>query len=168
MYSHQRQSRTHNPWWDTAQICINGHVINILAVDQKDRNAPFCRDCGARTIMACEHCATAIRGMRHYDMGARPFAVPMNCENCGAQFPWTESAIAAAHELVAEFELSAEDKATLDQDVVLLVEDSARTQVAALRTQRILSKAGSGAMEIFVQVLSGVLTEVAKGVLLPH
>jgi hypothetical protein len=90
------------------------------------------------------------------------FPIPENCKNCGAPYPWTESAIIAARELVAELELSAEDKATLARDVELLVQDSPRTEVAAMRDHRILSTANEGAIDKFVNALDRVVSDLVK------
>jgi hypothetical protein len=48
--------------YDTAQVCLSGHVITNSAEDYPHHRQDFCSDCGQRTIMACEHCQTPIRG----------------------------------------------------------------------------------------------------------
>jgi len=51
--------------YDTAQVCLNDHAVNSCAITQPEFNAPFCKDCGARTILGCATCQTPIRGDFH-------------------------------------------------------------------------------------------------------
>src|SRR5690348_16101276 len=82
-------------WWDTAQVCLNGHVVNEYSVSQPHYNAPRCPECGEPTITACANCSTPIRGRIH-DGGfpsLAPFTRPPYCHSCGEAYPWTERAI---------------------------------------------------------------------------
>jgi len=54
-----------NGWYDTAQICTNGHVINSMARSEPKHNKKFCDKCGAKTIMNCPNCNSPIRGDYH-------------------------------------------------------------------------------------------------------
>jgi len=40
-------------YYDTAQICLNGHMVNFYSDSQSDSNQNFCSDCGAPTIRQC-------------------------------------------------------------------------------------------------------------------
>ena len=52
-------------WYDIAQICINGHVINSMSKSHPEHNKKFCDKCGAPTITNCPKCNTPIRGHYH-------------------------------------------------------------------------------------------------------
>jgi hypothetical protein len=152
-------------WYDTAQICVNGHLINAFADSSPERNSKFCQKCGARTVMACEQCNTKIRGYYHVSGAISlrfDFPIPKNCYECGAQYPWAVTAIESARALVDELQLSAEDKATLQRDVDDLIQDSPRTEVAAMRAHRILSKANEGAIDMFANALLNVTTDLVQ------
>lgn len=34
-------------WFDTAQVCLNGHIINRQAESNPEANSKFCKQCGA-------------------------------------------------------------------------------------------------------------------------
>jgi hypothetical protein len=86
-------------WYDTAQICLNGHLINPWAVSSPERNQNFCGECGIKTITDCPHCKEAIRGRYHSRVFTlTAFYPPKFCYHCGQPYPWTEAAIEAAKE----------------------------------------------------------------------
>jgi hypothetical protein len=77
-------------WYDTAQICINGHVINPASVSNPIHNKRFCDSCGKSTITTCQICTSPIRGVFHGTGPVRTssYTVPKFCHNCGNSFPW--------------------------------------------------------------------------------
>jgi integrase len=93
-------------WWDIAQVCTNGHLVNQRVIEERDHCQPFCDRCGSATVMACRRCCAPIRGEYHapngYALG--PIEVPGYCLGCGAAYPWTERRIQAAKELADEVE----------------------------------------------------------------
>ena len=52
-------------WYDTAQICMNGHVINSMSISHPEHNKKFCDKCGAPTTTNCPKCNTPIKGHYH-------------------------------------------------------------------------------------------------------
>jgi hypothetical protein len=93
--------------WDTAQICLNGHTVNTMFVNEPDHNSAFCKGCGAKTITACPTCSAPIRGHYHIEMtpGRPPLGGPSAfCHGCGKSYPWTSARIAAAKSMVDEVE----------------------------------------------------------------
>ena len=52
-------------WYDTAQICTNGHVVNSMSKSHPEHNRKFCDKCGAPTITNCQNCKAPIRGHYH-------------------------------------------------------------------------------------------------------
>ena len=79
-------------WYDTAQICQGGHVINPASVGSPAHNQRFCDKCGKGAITACPGCTQPIRGVFH-DGGTAPargeYTRPGYCHNCGKAYPWT-------------------------------------------------------------------------------
>ena len=80
-----------NAWYDTAQICQGGHVINPASVGSPAHNQRFCHMCGKAAITACPACTAPIRGVFHDGGSARPaeYTRPSYCHNCGKAYPWT-------------------------------------------------------------------------------
>lgn len=88
----ERQAREHErPWYDTLQVCENGHVITDMAVKYPEHRVKRCSQCGAVTIMACKKCNTPMPGHYHCPDGGSAYTAPRPdfCQNCGAVFPWT-------------------------------------------------------------------------------
>ena len=50
-------------YYETAQVCINGHVITSGIESSKLDMQKFCEDCGKPTIIKCDYCKTRIRGI---------------------------------------------------------------------------------------------------------
>lgn len=75
-----------------AQICLSGHVVST---DIQESSAPFCSECGEKTITACPHCNAPIPGVLKDDeviiLGQElTYEPPKYCEKCGTPFPWTK------------------------------------------------------------------------------
>lgn len=156
-------------WYDTAQICLNGHLITQFVVSQPQGTQKFCETCGAATITDCQKCHTAIRGYYHTGaIGFFGYSAPSFCLNCGASYPWTEAKIAAAKELSDELDdLSADEKETLKKSIDDIVRDTPSTTLAATRFKKLMAKAGKSTAETFREILVDVLSETAKKMLWP-
>lgn len=157
--------------YDTAQICLNGHIANARWITRPRHNQDFCMKCGEKTITKCVNCAAPIRGYYHVPgvFGPDPRVAPAYCHNCGKPYPWTEAALMAARDLSDDLdELSNEDKGKLKGTLDDLVKDSPQTAVAAERFKRLLAKAGKSAPEAFRQILVDVVSETAKKIIFPH
>ncbi|MGE5558987.1 MAG: DUF2321 domain-containing protein [Bacillota bacterium] len=76
-------------WYDIAQICMNGHLVNPATIKNPEASSAFCRHCDAPTIKACPHCNKPIRGLQ-YGAGESfsMEAPPSFCYSCGKFFPW--------------------------------------------------------------------------------
>jgi hypothetical protein len=48
---------------DVAQVCQNGHLIVGSIKSHPDFQSPFCEQCGAGTMSACQKCEWPIRGI---------------------------------------------------------------------------------------------------------
>lgn len=151
--------------YDTAQICINGHVINTTAESSPQSNQKYCTECGAQTITVCPHCNTSIRGHYHVEgvIFLFEYKKPAYCYNCGQAFPWTESSLQAATELADELEsLSQKEKEQLKNSFSDLVRNTPKTVVAETRFKKIMKKAGGDACEGMKAILIDVVSETVK------
>ena len=83
------------PWQDTMQVCLNGHVINDRFVKNPEYNKDFCNSCGRQTITNCPNpkCGKTIPGCSHAsNYSIRVSSAPDFCGYCGEAFPWTRDA----------------------------------------------------------------------------
>ena len=95
MFGDSYGTRHQQPWRDTMQVCLNGHVINEEFREKPQHNKDFCDRCGKKTITNCPNCDKSIPGDLQYPgvvtTGFRSSA-PEFCEHCGKKFPWTHKA----------------------------------------------------------------------------
>ena len=152
-------------YYDTAQICMNGHVINSMAKDHPQSNQEFCSDCGEKTIAECPSCNSNIRGHYHVSgvIGFSEYRAPSYCFGCGKPYPWTTSRLEAATELADELEgLTSEEKEKLKSALPELVKNGPKTVVAETRFKKIIKKSGADAYEGMKSILIDVVSEAVK------
>ena len=119
---------------------------------------PFCSECGAPTLDACQDCKSPIlKGHR-----------PAYCGQCGKPFPWTEISLTTAREYTDELdELSSEDKLALKATFADLTVDSPKTEIAANRFKKILLKLAPDVAETIrktiVEIASTTAVKLIKG-----
>lgn len=154
-------------WYDVAQICLNGHLINDATKENPQHNQQFCDKCGSPTIFNCQKCRAEIRGDYHMEAVLAPssFEMPSFCINCGAAFPWTEAKIQAARDLASG--LSGTDKAEWDQSVEEIVHDTPKSTAAATKIKRFLDKFGKPIANTFKDLVVDLVSEAAKKILWP-
>ncbi len=158
-------------WYDTAQVCLNGHPINSMARLSPQRNQKFCSKCGAQTITECQLCKAPIRGYYHSNVTVIGFEYvpPKFCDNCGKPYPWTDLKLKAAQELIDEAEkLTDREKDILKQSLDDLVRDTPNTQVAVLRFKKLAAKAGDVVLGGLRDIMVDVASETAKKILFPE
>ena len=149
--------------YDVAQFCLNGHLINDSARSTPAYSRAYCAACGARTVTACVECEHAIPGAERLppEFATEGCARPAFCSFCGKPYP--ARSLEAARELAAELEgLTDEDRTALAGTLDDLLAETPRTQVAATRFKRLLSKAGKGAAESLRSIMVDVMSEAAK------
>jgi hypothetical protein len=154
----------------TAQICLNGHVINDSADEHTERNQKFCSLCGQPTIMNCPNCNEKIRGCYYVPgvLKSWKYSAPAFCYNCGKPYPWTDEKLKAANELIAEDEqLSQSEKETLALALPDIISETPRTQLAATKFKKLIGKAVSVTGEGLKQILVDIASETAKKILWP-
>lgn len=73
--------------WDTARICLNGHVLTShLSLHPDVGN--YCKRCGAKAIDHCPLCDAPVKGEPFHSFGS--FKPPRFCDNCGEPYPWAD------------------------------------------------------------------------------
>ncbi|HEM62151.1 MAG TPA: DUF2321 domain-containing protein [Chloroflexi bacterium] len=160
-----------NSWYDTAQVCLNGHAVNDMVRAAPELSADFCDKCGAPTITTCPHCKAPIRGDYHvpgvFSIGT-PYSPPAFCHACGLPYPWTEATLESARELTDELHgLTPQEREILKSSLDDLVSDTPRTALAATRFKKLVAQAGPVVAEAFKEILVGVVTETAKKMIWP-
>ena len=158
-------------YYDVAQICLNGHVINVSAKNYPQHNKKFCDKCGAITITNCQECTFEIQGHYHAEGIINideTYTPPAFCPNCGEPYHWTKTKIQAAHDLAQELEnISDDDKEILTQSINEIVKDGPRTTLAAARFKKILSKTSKPIVYAFRDILVDIVSEAVKKSLWP-
>lgn len=151
--------------YDTAEICLNGHVISDAINEFPVHHAEFCARCGEATITKCPKCETGIRG--HYFVpgviGGYHFEAPAFCHKCGQAYPWTQRGLEAARELADLSEnLSDDEKKALKASLDDLVKESPRTKVAEARFKQLMKKGGKDIYEGMRSILVDIASEAVK------
>lgn len=143
-------------YYKTAKFCLNGHMITD-DLEFSGKQDKFCSQCGAATITQCKSCGAAIHG--HYSVpgvfGSHPpIPVPAFCHNCGKPYPWTETFLKTADEMVDMFEeLSTEQKQQLKETFPDLIVETPQSKLAALRAAKLINGLTSFGKDIFVKLL---------------
>lgn len=153
------------PWYDTAQICLNGHIVNKETFSSPERNQEYCDKCGIKTITACPECNAPIKGYynvpRVVSIGG--YRKPSYCHNCGKPYPWTVSSIQAASELADELDdLNSSEKQQLKDSFSDLIQNTPKSVVAETRFKKIIKKAGTEAYQEMKSILIEIVSESVK------
>jgi len=158
-------------WYDTAQVCLNGHTTTDCINLAPEQMSSFCEKCGAPTITQCPTCNHPIRGYYRVPgmVGVgEEYKPPAFCPNCGHPYPWTERRLAVARSMAESVPgLTSGERRLLTNDLDDLVRDTPATPLAASRLKKILPKIGSEAAGMLKSVLVDVLTEAAKKAIWP-
>jgi len=158
-------------WYDVAQICPNGRVINSAAKSRPEYNAQFCSRCGEKTTAECAHCHTPVRGSLLHDISWSNhqadyevnYVRPSFCRTCGEAYPWTHRKLEAAKDLARELDgLDDAERQLLANSLDDIVRDTPSTSVAATRFKRLVAKGGAAAAEMFKDILTDIVSETAK------
>lgn len=154
--------------YENATICINGHVMSSSYSNVQ----PFCSKCGKPTISECTHCGSPLHGMRETPgvvyLGAK-YHKDLYCYNCGNPYPWTESIINSAVEILSlDEELSKENIDILKNAIPDLLVDTPQTPVATARYKRFLDKTQNFIKNSLYQLFVDVLSDTVKKSLFPQ
>ena len=153
-------------YYETAQVCKNGHVITDVYSESADLAKPFCPVCGQPTITKCEHCGAEIQGRLHVDSvistrkTERP---PAYCFNCGKPFPWTQSHIETVHELLElDGKIDEPDRDTMRGVLSDLLAETPKTQVAVVKAKAVMKRMEEGTYNAIKEIVSGFASETVK------
>lgn len=138
--------------YDTAQVCLNGHVITQFAATRRENQKKFCDKCGAETVVACPTCSKPIQGYHHTGRfhGLVKEAPPAFCHECGTAFPWTEKRLAAAQQLADEApEFTPEDRQQFQQSLGDLVKQTPNTPCCGQQIQKTATERRQGGQRCF-------------------
>ena len=139
-------------FYQTAQICKNGHLRNADANTHSAKNEMFCSICGAEVISACTNCNSPIRGAYYISKPiyssslshshikefknlkiSSSVEVPAYCYKCGAPYPWTESCLQTAENIINMIdELTDVQKAQLIEFIPDIIVETPKSRYAAL------------------------------------
>lgn len=152
-------------YYHTAQVCLNGHMINDNVDEHPESNQNFCSKCGAKTITACPSCNAKIRG--DYECGVVVIggltSVDSYCYNCGAAYPWTEAALQNTTLLIMEEEeLSEQLKQSIVTSLPDIITETPGTNLATVRIKKCLASAGRFTADALRQFVIDFGCELAK------
>jgi hypothetical protein len=149
--------------YDTAQICLNGHVTSDVVQANPLHSQDFCSSCGARTTTQCPSCKEPIRGRYHHPKVYAPYGAPAYCHKCGTSYPWTAARIEAAKSLADEIAgLDESEKLLLKTSIDDIVRDTPSTQAASLRFKKFAAKGGKEVVSAMRDILVDVVSETVK------
>lgn len=154
-------------YYNTAQICLNGHIISRRINGNSSLMEKFCTKCGAETICNCLNCGEKIRGKyeveRVIDLTTDKSPAPLYCHNCGNPYPWTEDALEAARMVIDEEErFSTSDRENLKKSLPDLLSDTPRTTLATLRFKKAMSVVGKTTKEALMKFVVSLACDAAK------
>ena len=158
-----------NDWYDTMQVCLNGHVINDCSKAYPNHNKDYCDKCGAKAITQCQKCNKDIQGYYH-QKGVADLSIkksPSFCHSCGRPYPWTELKIEAAIGLVRELELPEEEYKSISESIEDIATDNPRTTLAITRINKLLNKItdssiGKAFYKVITDIASKTTAELIK------
>ncbi|PGW31809.1 DUF2321 domain-containing protein [Bacillus thuringiensis] len=147
-------------------ICLNGHQISFFHNLHNDK-VKFCEKCGESTINTCQNCKFPIEGYFYpsgiITMGPETFPIPSYCKNCGYAYPWTESILTNAVELIAlDDNLDSTTKEIIQNAIPDLLIDSPTTPIAVAKYKKYIENASSTVKNGMRSLLVDVLSETVK------
>jgi hypothetical protein len=158
-------------YYDVAQICLGGHIINGSFRTFPQHNQERCSNCGQETITTCQGCGCEIRG-RYYVPGViggggteNP---PAFCHKCGKPYPWTESRVEAARDLAEQLDLDLPERTLLEKSIEEMVRDTPRAPAEAVRFKKIVESAKPWGLGAFKEILYGIAGEAVKRIVWPQ
>ncbi|RKJ20108.1 DUF2321 domain-containing protein [Butyricicoccus sp. 1XD8-22] len=146
--------------YNSATICLNGHVISSTRFDYTS----YCDKCGNKSISICPSCNTVIRGAYENEIAIDfHYQAPSFCYSCGNPFPWIETLINNAVELIAlDDNLSEENKAIIKSALPDLIVETPTTPLAAAKYKKFVPKAAKYIQDGLRNLLVDVASEAVK------
>lgn len=156
--------------YHTAQICLNGHMINHQSDTYAEHNEKFCSKCGQPTITACPNCHAKIRGYYEVDGLIVPSvtSVPKYCHECGSAYPWTQSILDNALELLSlDVDLDSNTKKTIQDAIPNLIVETPSTPISIEKYKFSVEKVSQFVRDGLHNLLVDVTSESIKKLLFP-
>lgn len=155
-------------YYHVSQVCLNGHELTDRIDENPEKESRCCPTCGERTIFACLHCASPIRGEYEslgfdpdYGRGTTP--VPNYCHACGNPYPWTNRHKETARKMVDDLpRLSKKEKEVLKDCIDDLVDDTPEATYSASKFDELMKKTKKKAGNQLREFLIEVVAETAK------
>lgn len=163
-------NNVNEPWYDTAQICMNGHVVTSSLNKTPEWGRQSCIHCGASTISKCQNCDTDIKGTYHIPgvLDIRRYERPNFCHDCSKPYPWTREKIKAALKLISELDkLDDEKRKLLKEDLGNIMNDTPQTTAAANRFKKSVAKTGRNITRTFEDILADIVSDTARKIIWP-
>ena len=150
--------------YDTAQICLNGHLISGSLEVYPHLAQHYCSLCGSETISICPECNTPIHGYYNFEgiFEVDAHDVPAYCHNCGKPYPWTQKALESAALILEESELGEEQIQNMIQVLPDLVTENPGTNLAVLRLKKIFASGGRLITDALRQFVIDYCCDLAK------
>jgi hypothetical protein len=154
--------------YDVMEVCLNGHKITGSVKSEPFRHENFCKECGEKTISACQSCNSAMRGDRHI-RGNRHFAgqtisadLPRYCIECGSAYPWQVAGVENFKQILRESQLGVEDLQEAEATLPDIVRNTPKTESSSLKLKRIMGKVGKPIYDVAIKVITDIASESAK------
>lgn len=146
--------------YDTAQICLNGHVISIIAGSSPEIQDEFCSKCGEKTIMECSQCKTFIHGQYYpVSLWSNRYDLPAYCHKCGAMYPWTSRTIESAREYIKSSDSMSDDDKQVACDLLIeLIKDTPDIELASEKFKTAISELSKTKSDKLKSILEKMLT----------
>lgn len=149
-------------YYQNATVCLNGHAASSTTANYRK----FCKDCGSETISKCNNCNTLIQGDYEVPGVAAigfTYYPPSYCHNCGHPYPWTETILENAIELITlDEDLPAEHKEIIKNALPDLVVETPTTPVSVAKYKKYMTKSAEYVQEGMKNLLIDVVSEVVK------
>ncbi len=182
-------------FYHQALVCEYGHLISGDCSTLANSPTPYCPQCGKPCISTCPSCGAPIRGdcYKRLPIYRRSCSssfwddssachtrepegfkgntiaqcvVPSYCHACGSPYPWTESLIHEAENLVDLMdELTPEQKSALKECFPSLISDMPTTSRHSLIAAKILQSASTIAKTALQNLLAEHVTAFALSLL---
>lgn len=154
--------------FESAQICLNGHVITSGVESFREGTEDFCHQCGKRTITKCLKCGSRIKGKyTRPDMNILlDYPLPTFCIKCGKKYPWTQSKLKEAKKLIEESgTISTDEQQALKKTLKEIIEDTPKTNLAARTFKEVIRKIRPNVAETLRSILIVIATQEAKNII---
>ena len=149
-------------YYDTAEICLNGHLISSSFEDYPSEQA-YCSKCGSKIITNCPNCNAKLRGAFNDPYYIKTVEVTAYCYNCGKPYPWTKATIETAEAIIREDELLTEEQIQQFCECIPdLISETKKTNIALIRYKKLVDKAAS----VTGPALYDVLKDIAPAVII--